>query len=67
MTKTRKPYNSYTREFKLEVVRLMEEPGRPSSRSFSSNRTNSQKRSCLAGVWYNPSPDTYLEDRDSTV
>ena len=29
MTKTRKPYNSYTREFKLEAVRLMEESGRP--------------------------------------
>ena len=28
MTKTRKPYNSYTREFKLEAVRLMEESGR---------------------------------------
>ena len=28
MTKTRKPYNNYTREFKLEAVRLMEESGR---------------------------------------
>jgi transposase len=25
----RKPYNTYTREFKLEAVRLMEESGRP--------------------------------------
>jgi transposase len=29
MISKRKPYNTYTREFKLEAVRLMEESGRP--------------------------------------
>lgn len=29
MNSTRKPYKTYTREFKLEAVRLMEESGRP--------------------------------------
>ena len=27
----RKPYNSYTKEFKLEAIRLMEDSGRPAS------------------------------------
>ncbi len=31
MTHSRKPYKTYTREFKLEALRLMEESGRPSS------------------------------------
>ena len=29
MTRKRKPYKTYTREFKVEAVRLMEESGRP--------------------------------------
>jgi len=29
MTRKRKPYKTYTREFKLEAVRMMEESGRP--------------------------------------
>ena len=29
MTKKRKPYKSYTKEFKLEAIRLMGESGRP--------------------------------------
>ena len=29
MTKKRKPYKSYTKEFKLETIRLMDESGRP--------------------------------------
>jgi len=29
MTKKRKPYKSYTKEFKLEAIRLMDESGRP--------------------------------------
>lgn len=29
MTNKRKPYKTYTREFKIEAVRLMEESGRP--------------------------------------
>ncbi len=31
MTRTRKPYKTYTREFKIEAVRLMNESDRPSS------------------------------------
>jgi len=31
MTKKRKPYKTYTKEFKLEAVRLMETSGRPAS------------------------------------
>ena len=31
MTRKRKPYKTYTREFKLEAVRLMEESDRPVS------------------------------------
>ena len=31
MTKKRKPYTSYTREFKQEAVRLMEAPDRPAA------------------------------------
>ena len=31
MTGNRKPYKTYTREFKLEAVRLMDESDRPSS------------------------------------
>lgn len=31
MTRKRKPYKSYTREFKLEAVRLMEGSDRPSA------------------------------------
>ena len=31
MTNTRKPRSTYTREFKLEAIRLMSESGRPSS------------------------------------
>ncbi len=31
MTTKRKPYKTYTKEFKLEAIRLMEESGRPSS------------------------------------
>ncbi|TDR20692.1 transposase [Marinicella litoralis] len=31
MTSKRKPYKTYTREFKLEAVRLMDESDRPSS------------------------------------
>ena len=27
----RKPYNTYTKEFKLEAIRLMEDSGRPAS------------------------------------
>jgi len=29
MSNNRKPYKTYTREFKIEAVRLMEESGRP--------------------------------------
>lgn len=29
MTSKRKPYKTYTREFKVEAIRLMEESGRP--------------------------------------
>jgi len=29
MTTKRKPYKTYTKEFKLEAIRLMEESGRP--------------------------------------
>ncbi len=29
MTRKRKPYKTYTREFKVEAVRLMDESGRP--------------------------------------
>ncbi len=29
MTKKRKPYKTYTKEFKLEAIRLMEASGRP--------------------------------------
>ena len=29
MTRKRKPYKTYTKEFKLEAVRMMEESGRP--------------------------------------
>ena len=31
MTSRRKPYKTYTREFKIEAVRLMAESDRPSS------------------------------------
>ena len=31
MTTKRKPYNTYTKEFKLEALRLMEESDRPAS------------------------------------
>jgi len=31
MTAKRKPYNTYTKEFKLEAIRLMEESDRPAS------------------------------------
>ncbi len=31
MTSKRKPYNTYTREFKIEAVRLMDESGRSAS------------------------------------
>jgi len=31
MTRKRKPYKTYTREFKQESVRLMEESGRPAA------------------------------------
>jgi len=31
MTSTRKPYNTYTKEFKLEALRLMEQSGRRTS------------------------------------
>ena len=31
MTTKRKPYNTYTKEFKLEAIRLMADSGRPSS------------------------------------
>jgi len=31
MTAKRKPYNTYTREFKLEAIRLMAESDRPAS------------------------------------
>ena len=31
MTTTRKPYNTYTKEFKLEALRLMEQSDRPAS------------------------------------
>ena len=31
MTRKRKPYTSYTKEFKLEAVRMMEESGRPAA------------------------------------
>jgi transposase len=31
MTSTRKPYNTYTKEFKLEALRLMAESNRPAS------------------------------------
>ncbi len=31
MNTKRKPYKTYTKEFKLEAIRLMEESGRPSS------------------------------------
>ena len=31
MTKKRQPYKTYTREFKLEAVRMMEESDRPAS------------------------------------
>ena len=31
MTSKRKPYKTYTREFKIEAVRLMAESDRPSS------------------------------------
>jgi transposase len=31
MTKKRKPYKTYTREFKIEAVRLMRESDRPTS------------------------------------
>jgi len=31
MVKKRKPYNIYTKEFKLEALRLMEESDKPSS------------------------------------
>ncbi len=29
MTNKRKPYKTYTRDFKIEAVRLIEESGRP--------------------------------------
>jgi len=31
MTSKRKPYQTYTRDFKLEAIRLMNEAGRPAS------------------------------------
>ncbi len=31
MTRIRKPYNTFTKEFKLEAIRLMNESGRPAS------------------------------------
>ena len=31
MSSTRKPYNTYTKEFKLEALRLMEQSDRPAS------------------------------------
>ena len=31
MTKKRKPYKTYTKEFKLEAVRMMQESGRPAN------------------------------------
>jgi len=31
MTNKRKPYNTYTKEFKLEALRLMDESNRPAS------------------------------------
>ena len=31
MTKKRKPYETYTKEFKLEAVRLMKESDKPSA------------------------------------
>ena len=31
MTRKRKPYKTYTKEFKLEALRLMDESGRPAS------------------------------------
>jgi len=31
MAKKRKPYNTYTKEFKLEALRLMDESDRPAS------------------------------------
>ena len=31
MTRTEKPRNVYSREFKLEAIRLMNEPDRPAS------------------------------------
>ena len=31
MTRKRKPYKTYTKEFKQEAVRLMEESGRPAA------------------------------------
>ncbi len=31
MTRKRKPYTSYTKEFKLEAIRLMKESDRPAS------------------------------------
>ena len=31
MTRKRKPYKTYTKEFKLEALRLMEESERPTS------------------------------------
>ena len=31
MTKKRKPYNTYTKEFKLEALRMMDESDRPAS------------------------------------
>lgn len=31
MSNKRKPYKTYTREFKLEAIRLMEESGRPAA------------------------------------
>ena len=32
MTAKRKPYNTYTKEFKLEALRLMDESDRPNNR-----------------------------------
>ena len=32
MTSTRKPYNTYTKEFKLEALRMMAESDRPASK-----------------------------------
>ena len=31
MTTKRKPYNTYTKEFKLEAIRMMDESDRPAS------------------------------------